>query len=372
MLRACGPSATHTEKLLTETLDYEGVHFTHKSHLHAVVGGIQVTCGTCHSHFEGQEHFSVNNDACFTCHFLGGRGEDGRLAHTDCRGCHDLPEQIVRRGFVKIDHKEFVSYAASCEDSCHRREMKQKSRVEETVCLACHSFRKEADANSVELHARHTEGEHKVECFACHGKVPHGRTPVASVSDMMDCTSCHSNTHQAQRVIYSTEYHAPDAQPPSATRPHAGDKVLSPMFLTHVECTGCHIEQTARTSGTLDSFGVVARAVPGACDTCHEPGTGAKYVPYWQKRIKTLFEQVQGRIKTLEELAGAQGDGAQGPGTASPGRGGQVHPGFGFLRWQLGRPQFQIHGSAASRGREDRLPGGLVVWAFVIPGGWPP
>ena len=49
----------------------------------------------------------------------------------------------------------------------------------------------------------------------------------------------------------------------------------------------------------------------GACDKCHEPGTGAKYVPYWQKRIKTLYEQVQGRIKALEELAGAQGDGAR-------------------------------------------------------------
>jgi nitrate/TMAO reductase-like tetraheme cytochrome c subunit len=296
---SCLRSECHsTDELLAETLDYGNVRFTHKGHIDTVVGGIKVTCGTCHSHFEGQEHFTVNNDACFTCHFLGGKGENGRLAHTDCRGCHKLPEQVIRRGFVKIDHQEFVSYEASCEDSCHRREMKQKSRVEETTCLTCHSFRKAADANAEELHASHTEG-HKVECFACHGKVPHGRTSVESVAAMIDCTSCHSNTHQAQRMIYSTEYPA---------QPHAEDKVLSPMFMTHVECTGCHVEQVAKTSGTLDSFGVVARAVPGACDACHEPGTGQKYIPYWQKRIKTLYEQVQGRVKTLEDLARAQAD----------------------------------------------------------------
>lgn len=294
---SCLRSECHsTEKLQAETLDYGSVRFTHKGHIDTVMGGIKVTCGTCHSHFEGKEHFSVNNDACFTCHFLGGKGGDGRLAHTNCLGCHKLPEQIIRRGFVTIDHKEFVSYRASCEDSCHKREMQQNNRVEETVCLNCHSFRKGADVNSAELHASHTAGD-KVECFACHGKVPHGRMPVESVSTMMDCTSCHSNTHQAQQTIYSTEYPA---------QPHAEDRVLSPMFLTHVECTGCHIERTARTPGTLDSFGVVARAIPAACDKCHEPGTGEKYVPYWQKRIKTLHEQVQGRIKTLEELAKAQ------------------------------------------------------------------
>jgi nitrate/TMAO reductase-like tetraheme cytochrome c subunit len=307
---SCLRSECHsTEELLAETLDYKGVRFTHKNHIDTTVGGIQVTCGLCHSHFEGQEHFSVNNDACFTCHFLGGKGENGRLAHTNCRGCHELPREVIRRGFVKIDHQEFASYEASCEESCHKREIQQKSRVEETVCLSCHSFRKEADANSVELHASHI-GRHKVECFACHGKVPHGQTSVESVSAMMDCTSCHSNTHQAQRTIYSTEYPTPDTHRPSGPDPHSTDRVLSPMFLTHVECTGCHTEPTAKTSGTLDSFGVVARAVPAACDKCHEPGTGQKYVSYWQKRVKTLYEQVDGRVKALEELARAQaGDG---------------------------------------------------------------
>jgi hypothetical protein len=294
---SCLRSECHsTEELLVDTLDYDGVRFTHENHIDKTVGGITVTCGTCHSHFEGDEHFSVDKNACFTCHFLGADTAGGRLVETDCQSCHKLPEQVIRRGFVKIDHGEFVSYKASCEQSCHKREVVQASRVEETVCLDCHSFRKEADANGVELHAQHAHG-HKVECFACHGQVPHGRTHVESVSAMMDCTSCHSNTHQVQRTIYSTQY---------PTQPHATDRVLSPMFLTHVECTGCHIERTAKTSGTLDSFGTVARAVPSACDVCHERGTGQKYVPFWQKRIKALYERVERKVKDLEALAAAQ------------------------------------------------------------------
>jgi hypothetical protein len=222
-----------------------------------------------------------------------------------------VPDQVIRRGLVKIDHSEFVSYQASCEDSCHKRELRPASRVQETVCLNCHSFRLAADVNSVELHAQHTNG-HKVECFACHGAVPHGRTRVESVSAMMDCQSCHSDTHQVQRTLYSTQHPMQPHGEGAPTRKDAlgspEDRVLSPMFLTHVECTDCHTERTVKTAGTLDSFGTVARAVPGACDRCHEPGTGQKYVPFWQEKIKTLYGQVDKRVSEAEARAAVQRD----------------------------------------------------------------
>jgi len=81
------------------------------------------------------------------------------------------------------------------------------------------------------------------------------------------------------------------------------DRVLSPMFLTHVECTGCHIEPVQRKSGILDSFGTVAKAVPRACDNCHEEGTGQQYIPFWQGKIKALFEQSSLKLDKLEEQA---------------------------------------------------------------------
>ena len=81
------------------------------------------------------------------------------------------------------------------------------------------------------------------------------------------------------------------------------DRVLSPMFLTHVECTGCHIEPVQKEAGVLDSFGTVARAVPRACDMCHKEGTGQQYVPFWQKKIKAKYEEVRLKVDNLEARA---------------------------------------------------------------------
>ncbi|MHC4642394.1 MAG: cytochrome c3 family protein, partial [Planctomycetota bacterium] len=187
---------------------------------------------------------------------------------------------------------------ASCEDSCHKSEIEKKSEVSDSVCLNCHSFGKGEDVNSVELHKTHSNHE-KVECFACHGKVSHGQTEVSSISAMIDCQNCHSDTHQVQKTIYTADYHE---------QPTETERSLSPMFLTHVECGGCHIERVKRKSGTLDSFGTVAKAVPGACDKCHEEGTGEQYVPFWQGKIKGLYEQVSQKLDRLEERAKLETD----------------------------------------------------------------
>ncbi len=287
---SCLRSECHSvDEISSAKIDYNGVKFTHEKHLSKVVDGIKISCGTCHSHFEGKEHFSVKNDSCFTCHFLRA-GADGKVVSTNCQNCHEVPNKVVKRGMVTINHAEFVSYKASCEESCHKNEMRKISKVDERSCLSCHSFSKDPNVAGAELHSIHTAGE-KVECFGCHGQVLHGRRTAPSLADMMDCQNCHSDTHQAQRTIYATEHPMQDER---------NDRVLSPMFLTHVACTGCHIERVQKKSGVLDSFGTVAKATPRACDTCHEKGTGQKYVPFWQGQIKAKYEQVRLRVDNLE------------------------------------------------------------------------
>lgn len=288
---SCLRSECHrAEELISTNIDYGSIKFTHKNHIKKDVHGIKISCGTCHSHFEGNKHFSVNNEACFTCHFLKSNGTDNSKVQTSCTDCHQVPNKLIKRGLVTINHAEFVSYKASCEDSCHKKEIHKTTNVDDNVCLNCHSFSKDQHADSVELHKAHTSHE-KVECFACHGQVSHGQTQVASISVMMDCQNCHSDTHQAQRTIYATQH-------PMQTQ--ETDRVLSPMFLTHVECTGCHIEQVARKSGALDSLGTVAKAVPRACDNCHEQGTGQQYVPFWQNKIKAMHEEVNRKLDQLK------------------------------------------------------------------------
>jgi nitrate/TMAO reductase-like tetraheme cytochrome c subunit len=296
---SCLRSECHnSQELISKNIDYEDIEFSHKNHITKVVDGIRISCGTCHNHFAGDEHFTVNNDVCFTCHFLKSDESSSGLVQTSCRDCHEVPSKEIERGLVTIDHEEYVTYSASCEDSCHKKEIKKISEVDDSVCLNCHSFGKEQQTDSVQLHESHTNHE-KVECFACHGKVPHGKTKVASVSAMMECRNCHSDTHQVQRSIYTTQHPMQDGNT---------DLVLSPMFLTHVECNGCHIERVSKKAGTLDSLGTVAKAVPRACDNCHEEGTGEQYIPFWQGKIKGRYEQVSQKLDKLEEKAKLETD----------------------------------------------------------------
>jgi nitrate/TMAO reductase-like tetraheme cytochrome c subunit len=302
---SCLRGGCHTiDELRDDVIDFNGIKFTHNNHITKTVDGIPLECGICHSHFEGQEHFNVNKDVCYTCHFLEDPHGGGRLADTQCQSCHEVPDRTIQRGLVTINHAEFVSYSASCEESCHKNEIRQPSRVADNVCLNCHSERLAYPVDSNEIHAQHMVGHRKVECFVCHGEVLHAQRGIQSVTAMMDCQSCHSDTHQIQQTIYSTAH---------PTQTEAADRVLSPMFLTHVECTGCHIERTARQSGALDSFGTVARAIPEACDACHEPGTGAQYIPFWQKQIKELHAQITEQLGQREREIRRRNAGQENP-----------------------------------------------------------
>ncbi len=286
------PECHTTEELVSAKIEFGTVKFAHKNHITKVVDGIKMSCGTCHSHFEGDEHFSVNKKVCFTCHFLKAGQNDQRLVQTTCQDCHEVPNKVIERGLMTVNHAEFVSYEASCEESCHKSQIEITSGIARTVCLNCHSFTKDEETTSIELHEIHTTGE-KVECFACHGNVQHGSTEADSIaSAMIDCRNCHGDTHSIQDRIYSDAHH-----------PTGGniDRILSPMFLSHVDCRGCHIEKSELRQGPVGSMGTVARAVPRACDKCHEAGTGEKYIPFWQKKTKKLFEQVNNRLSKLED-----------------------------------------------------------------------
>jgi hypothetical protein len=140
-----------------------------------------------------------------------------------------------------------------------------------------------------ELHAVHT-GDEKVECFGCHGRMQHGATDVATLAEMIECENCHSDTHQIQKSIYTAHDY----------KQNGGERTLGPMFLTHVECTGCHIDRGEQRTGILDSIGTVAKAVPEACDNCHEKGTGKQYIPFWQNRISQLYDQVKQKVDMVE------------------------------------------------------------------------
>ena len=289
---SCLRSGCHdVERLSKQPVEYKKYKFAHEKHIGNNVDGIQINCTTCHNHFEGEEHFSVNTQACFTCHFLENDETSERLVDTKCQSCHNVPTETMKRGWIEVNHEDFLSYQASCEESCHQRQIKKSSKVVDSVCLNCHDYSHNPDYDSLTLHHLHTNKE-KVECFSCHGEIVHGTSEGVALTAMLDCQSCHSDTHELQQTIYNAAEHQESV---------AHENELSPMFLSHVQCNGCHVDTSQTQSGSINSLGTVAKATPAACDRCHQAGTGEKYVPFWQDQIKKLYAKIEDQTNRLDE-----------------------------------------------------------------------
>jgi hypothetical protein len=138
-----------------------------------------------------------------------------------------------------------------------------------------------------ELHKAHTVGKHKVECFSCHGVIGHGPEAAAMSLEQFDCQQCHQSQHMAQR----TAYLGPPASQAHGSADPAESMAVSPMFLVHVDCTGCHIKPSS-LSVKPTSGATVNKAVPEACDACHQPGLGAQMIPMWQRNTREMYDGV--------------------------------------------------------------------------------
>jgi nitrate/TMAO reductase-like tetraheme cytochrome c subunit len=291
-------------------------HFDHAAHLDMEYLGIAVHCTTCHSFIKGDAHFSVNTNVCFSCHLM--TSYESELAHapdhpsrglplstltnhapppttlvapSSCDTCHDPPQQRIAYNGLTIDHAEYLSYGASCQ-SCHKGVTSPPPPIDDSRCLNCHGFGVERLLPMEELHRVHVEGRHKVECFHCHGLIQHGTLAESMSLEHFDCRSCHADQHQLQRSVYLRQ--PIDNGQPLERMP------VSPMFLAHVPCTGCHIElrdvSTRPGSGAL-----VAGAVPAACDNCHQPGLGEQMIPLWQRTTRDLYNSTKELIASVRD-----------------------------------------------------------------------
>jgi nitrate/TMAO reductase-like tetraheme cytochrome c subunit len=326
---SCTRAGCHTvETISSRKIDNGTFKFDHAKHLDAEVLGIKMACGTCHAHIKGADHFEVNTDACITCHLstryangdptpsmmrgqsapilMAVRGQSPPNPHTpapapdavggeksppaSCTTCHNAPAEAFERDGLTIDHAQFLSYGASCE-SCHKEVTARPEPIDDAKCLSCHSFGVERSLPTAEMHRVHAEGHHKVECFSCHGVTRHG-TPAQIISmGEIDCRACHKDQHAVQQQTYLT----------TGLHPHDPTTPLSPMFLSHVSCTGCHISQE-QLFIKPDAPATVAKASAKSCDNCHAAGLGERLIPLWQNDTRTLYNEV---LALLEQSAPA-------------------------------------------------------------------
>ncbi|VAX38607.1 hypothetical protein MNBD_PLANCTO03-1948 [hydrothermal vent metagenome] len=336
---ACMRSGCHTvEDIIASEPKNEKFHFGHEAHVDKEYYGLKIKCTTCHSHVEGSKHFRVDTSVCITCHLIesvedpiveasrANNGTKRRILRmkvrennphvsadgvlvsqlpadhateengqppSECLACHDPPEkEFLYRGLM-VNHEDFLSYGAVCE-SCHRGVTSLPNVIDDSSCLACHIFGIERATETEEMHRTHAEGKHKIECFSCHGEPRHGPEAQTERLEEFDCRRCHMNQHNIQRRTYL-----------SAGEDAGGDDwsdettLVSPMFMAHVDCSGCHV-----VPGPLDdkphSGAMVRRAAAEGCDGCHVPGLGEKMIPLWQNATRSLWLKADAEYRRIE------------------------------------------------------------------------
>ncbi|MDD4890805.1 MAG: hypothetical protein PHU85_12855 [Phycisphaerae bacterium] len=326
---ACTRSGCHDIEKVKATSRPDGANykFIHRPHIDLTYNGITVECTTCHSHIKGDKHFEVNTDACISCHMktvvpaLAATTRPEGLAMTlpegtpalrefsfvlaaattrpsgsgvpsrQCQTCHEPPKQDLMRAGVKVVHSEFVAYGAKCE-SCHRGVTAQPAKIADEQCYACHDFGVSRVASVTQMHRDHTNGKHKVECFECHALTRHGLEVQAVGVEQFDCNSCHHKQHNIQRETYRYVVAKPTSQPEGMP--------ITPMFLAHVDCNGCHVQDKPVSTKPIPGQ-TVATASAKACDNCHKPGLGEQTVPLWQKNIKAMHGAADALAKSLAD-----------------------------------------------------------------------
>jgi len=310
-LLSCTRSGCHSVEALTSKIINNGrFKFRHDRHIGKHHLGVEISCGTCHSHVRGDQHFQVNTSVCVNCHLVeqvqdevhpttslirfrvreGIKPGDPLLEKdgekrppSACITCHDAPTEVLEYNGLKVDHNEFLSHGAACE-SCHASATQTPQPIEDGRCLECHTFGVDHSMSATEMHRVHALGAHKIECFNCHGMIRHGPAAETMSLEQFDCKACHINQHAVQQRAYLVESDA-----------GGEEQAISPMFLAHVGCTGCHTERHVLEANPL-SGAEVAEASIKSCDRCHKPGLGEQMVPLWQTATKDLYARAEAAV----------------------------------------------------------------------------
>ena len=277
---ACLRSGCHTERLLEGEVDYFGVRFDHAHHLGELRQGKQLRCTSCHSQIVQGSHIAVTPTACYLCHFKAAEIEEQPVV--GCIGCHPSPPRTISEGGFVIDHPQYVEDLTNC-TSCHAEVISGSGNADPSRCVSCHAEEERlAEFENTELlHRVHIAGR-KIECTQCHTLISHRIAPFSTVSQELDCFTCHRGAHEAQKRLYAgIAGHAAEAQP-------------SAMFEAQVACTGCH-ELMAEVPG----HGDVQTAGEATCLSCH----GVRYaniLPNWQREIDRRQAEVERVVSDAE------------------------------------------------------------------------
>jgi hypothetical protein len=222
------------------------ISFNHADHLGDLKRGKKLRCTSCHARGE-QEHFVINKNVCFTCHFKG--AERGHSA-TSCTVCHGIPRKVIEHSGFQFNHESYLKIGVDC-SQCHIDVTKGNAEVEKKVCYKCHVERMEEFANVDKIHDNHVT-KNGVDCEECHNSIQHGKIKMISSLEA-NCENCHSLKHSLQREMYI------------GSEGRGVGSVPSRMFAAQVSCEGCHLDLNNDGKSDLSEK-------REACVKCHSKG----------------------------------------------------------------------------------------------------
>lgn len=286
---SCLREGCHDKRLLEGRAQFNRVAFDHKIHFEDLKRGKRLQCTSCHSQIVQGEHITVTESSCFICHF---KKSEHYPRINECNHCH-TKDTLVGDQSPRYDHKSVFENAFSC-SKCHSNTIIGDGEVPRENCYKCHWEQErlqEYDDTDL-MHSMHIF-ENKIECNQCHLEIQH--KIVKDIESIADCTTCHTDLHKAQKILYTGE----------------GGKGISHampniMLEKGLSCKGCHIFHEESGGHLIKSDAYFSEAK--ACESCHGKGF-SRILKDWEistakklNQVQSIFNQVQREIeRTMHE-----------------------------------------------------------------------
>lgn len=280
---SCTSKCHPRESLRGKIVRKDGVKFDHEIHVEVSPLGLTLRCTSCHKHGKKGEHFGVNTNVCFQCHFH--ENELSEPAFGSCTTCHDVPKKSVGSGDVSFDHMDLLDAGENVQCTyCHSDATAGKGEILTSACNLCHlstTIEKPRESDMHEIHVT----DFKVECVQCHGGIEHRKHAVKEGLTGY-CTSCHGVEYKATVLLYS-------GKPLGKV-----EGIPDPMYSVGVKCNACHRFQSGEMLSSLTT-----------CDDCHGEGSGYEdLVVVWQSEISELTLETEKLINNATNMLSTAGE----------------------------------------------------------------
>ena len=268
---SCLQKGCHNKRLLEGQVKFKTVAFDHKAHFADLRRGKQLRCTSCHSQIVQGEHITVTESSCFLCHF---KKAENFPRVSACANCHKKDDLVSDK--VRYNHAAVFDKGFPC-DKCHSQVVIGDGIVPRENCYKCHFEKDRLDKydDTNLIHTMHIT-KNKIECTQCHLVIQH--KIVKDLETIADCRTCHTGSHQAQKILYTGQGGKGIDHP-----------VPNIMLEKGLSCKGCHMFHEETGGRLIKSETSISK--DKACESCHGPGFG-KILKFWETSTQTKLQTI--------------------------------------------------------------------------------